>query len=153
MFTPPPRPMFTPAPPPMLTPPPRPIRRRRTAWRKFLSFMRRSIFFIGVITGYVLVAIGASLLIPALNTPTNSHCTTNQLGGLYCPFPTDPSASQLPLLGSIGIVILVTGGIIYVITWVSALVRCARRGNWRWFAIILLFSGLGTLAYALAGAP
>jgi hypothetical protein len=37
------------------------------------------------------------------------------------------------------------------IAWIGALIRSAKMQTWGWFVVVLLFSGLGTLIYAIAG--
>lgn len=99
------------------------------------------------IVGFVLALIGAALFVPAIIAAAN-HCTINQFGKQNCSLPTsDPQT----FMGLIGVVILLIGSLISLIAWIGALVRSAKMGSWGWFVVVLIFSGLGTLIYVLAG--
>lgn len=50
-----------------------------------------------------------------------------------------------------GLIIVALAGLAGFIAWVMALVRTISMKTWGWFAVVLIFNGLGTLIYAIAG--
>lgn len=111
--------------------------------------MKKKTVLILWIIGFVIAAIGAGMFIPAIVAAAN-HCTPNQFGRQDCSLPT---SDPLTLIGLIGVGVLIIGGLVSAVAWIGALVRSARMQTWGWFVVVLLFSGLGTLIYALAGPP
>ncbi|MEO7018717.1 MAG: hypothetical protein ABI234_01020 [Ktedonobacteraceae bacterium] len=111
--------------------------------------MKKKTVLIFWIIGFIIALIGASMFVPAIVAAAN-HCTTNQFGRPDCSLPTN---DLLTSIGLIGVIVLLIGAVFSAVAWIGALVRSAKMGTWGWFVIVLIFSGLGTLIYALAGPP
>ena len=107
--------------------------------------MKKKTILIFWIIGIIVALIGTGMLVPSIVAAAN-HCTTNQFGGQNCSLPTgDP----LAIVGFVGLIILCIGGLLHTIAWMGALIRSAQMKSWGWFVVVLLFSSLGTLIYAL----
>ncbi len=87
------------------------------------------------------------LFVPAF-VSVASNCTNLYNGST--PTCTVPATNALPTLSLVGIGVAFIGGIFNLVAWIGALVRSARMQTWVWFIVVLLFSSLATLIYALA---
>nr|BBH93687.1 hypothetical protein KTA_18860 [Thermogemmatispora argillosa] len=54
-------------------------------------------------------------------------------------------------LGTLALILLIAGAILFLIAWIGALILTARLGRWGWFAAIFFFTLIGLLAYSLVG--
>jgi len=99
----------------------------------------RNLYLIGLvaeIVGIILFTIGTTA---ALAT-TNSDGTVSAAGG-----------TSFSILGLIAILLLVVGGILAFVAWIGALIKTARLGQWLWFILLIVFSGITMLVYIFAG--
>ena len=48
-------------------------------------------------------------------------------------------------------ILFVIGGIVGLVAWIGALVKMARLGQWVWFILLLVASGITMLIYIFAG--
>ncbi len=90
------------------------------------------IFLIGlglVIVGLILIVVGAA---------TTSHDAYTG------------AVSIGPLL-VVGYIVMLIGGLVETVAWIGALVALAKISAWGWFVFVLLLSGIGMLAYIIAG--
>jgi len=100
-----------------------------------------------LILGSILLAIlGAALYAPTIAAAT-SHCTQEQISSGTCKVNT----THLGAGGVFGLLLWIAASLLGLIAWIMALVRSATMHSWVWFVLVLLFSGLGTLVYALFG--
>ena len=53
--------------------------------------------------------------------------------------------------GLIVILLLIVGGIFSLIAWIGALIKTAKLGQWLWFILLIVFSGITMLVYIFAG--
>ncbi|HEY7347920.1 MAG TPA: hypothetical protein VH599_06330 [Ktedonobacterales bacterium] len=109
--------------------------------------MRKKTIMWLVLTALVLTIIGIALFVPSIATVT-SHCTPEQINTNTCSVSLQGGQATGVVIGSI---LLLASGIIWLVAWIGALIRSAKMQTWVWFVIVLLFSGLGTLIYALFG--
>ncbi len=109
--------------------------------------MRKKTILWLVLSAIVLAIVGVVIFAPAIATAT-SHCTQQQISSNTCSITLQGAQAAGVTIGAI--LWLVTA-ILWLIAWIGALVRSARMGSWVWFVIVLIFSGLGTLIYALFG--
>lgn len=100
-----------------------------------------------VITAIVLAIIGAAVFVPSVATAAR-HCTQQQMNTNTCNLNLHGAQAAGVVIGSI---LWVIAGLLWLVAWICALVRSAKMGSWVWFVIVLIFSGLGTLIYAIAG--
>ncbi len=107
---------------------------------------KRTILWLEIIA-FILAIIGLAVFLPAIFS-TVQDCTQEQLQAGTCTASVSAEAGAGILIGS---VLFTIAGILATIAWIIALVRSARMQSWAWFVIILLFHGLGTLIYAIAG--
>lgn len=56
-----------------------------------------------------------------------------------------------PALSLVAIIVFVVAAIVSFIAWIGALIATAKMGRWGWFVLILILSGIGMLAYVIAG--
>jgi hypothetical protein len=56
-----------------------------------------------------------------------------------------------PALTLVATIVFVVAGIVSFVAWIGALIATAKIGRWGWFVFILLLSGIGMLAYVIAG--
>ncbi len=111
--------------------------------------MKKKNILIFWIIGFILALVGAAMFVPAIVAAAN-HCTPNQFGGQNCSLPLNDSLTSVGLIGAIVLIIAIPFGLV---AWIGALIRSAKMQTWGWFVIVLIFSGLGTLIYSLAGPP
>lgn len=93
--------------------------------------------------------IGIIVFIAATAAAVGS-CSQEQLQAGTCTVSSAGSAG-LGIGSLIGILLFIVAGICGLIGWIGALIRSAKMQTWGWFVVVLIFSGLGTLIYALAG--
>ncbi len=111
--------------------------------------MRKKTIFWLVLTAIILDVIGAVIFAPSIASAA-SQCTQEQINSNTCSISLQGAQAAGVIIGAI---LWVISAILWFIAWIGALVRSARMGSWVWFVIILIFSGLGTLVYAIAGPP
>ncbi|HEU5438282.1 MAG TPA: hypothetical protein VFU88_03245 [Ktedonobacterales bacterium] len=56
-----------------------------------------------------------------------------------------------PALALVATLVFIVAGIVSFIAWIGALIATAKMGRWGWFVLILVLSGIGMLAYVIAG--
>ena len=100
-----------------------------------------------VLTAIVLTIIGVAVFVPAIATAAG-HCTQEQLNTNTCSVDLHGGQAAGVVIGSI---LWVIAGLLWLVAWIGALIRSAKMGSWVWFVVVLIFSGLGTLIYAIAG--
>jgi len=99
----------------------------------------RNLYLIGLvleIVGIILFTIGTGAAIAT----ANSDGTVSAAGG-----------TSFSILSLISILLLVVGGILAFVAWIGALVKTARLGQWLWFILLIVFSGITLLVYIFAG--
>lgn len=107
---------------------------------------KRTILWLDVIA-LLLAIIGAVVLIPTVLSAAQT-CTQAQIDAGTC----TPNVSAGVGAGIVICVILfIVAGILGTIAWIGALIRTAKMQTWGWFVVVLIFHGLGTLIYAIAG--
>ena len=109
--------------------------------------MRKKTILWVVLAAIVLAIVGAVIFAPSIATAT-SHCTQEQISNNTCSITLKGGQAAGVIIGSI---LWVVSGVLWLVAWIGALIRSAKMGSWVWFVIILLFSGLGTLIYAIFG--
>ncbi|GCE10420.1 hypothetical protein [Tengunoibacter tsumagoiensis] len=100
--------------------------------------LSRNLYLIGlviIIIGVVLIGVGA-----AQGTTT----TTLNSGGTV----TTPNNAGLFLAG---LALTIIGSIPIAVAWIGALVKTAQLGQWIWFILLIVFSGVTMLVYIFAG--
>jgi hypothetical protein len=55
------------------------------------------------------------------------------------------------IMAIVSALLFIVAGILATIAWVGALIKTARLGQWVWFVLLLLFSGIMMLVYIFAG--
>lgn len=106
--------------------------------------MRKKMLTFLFVPGLILAIVGASLYISGLTAAQaviESNASAQAMhdaavAALYAPLP----------LGLLGV-----GSILYLVSWVGALVATGKQGRWGWFVTVFLLNGLGMLIYLLAG--
>jgi MFS family permease len=109
--------------------------------------MRKKTIFWLVLSAIILAIIGAVIFAPSIATAT-SHCTQEQLSNNTCSITLQGGQAAGVTIGAI---LWLVSAVLWLVAWIGALVRSARMGSWLWFVMILIFSGLGTLIYAIFG--
>lgn len=109
--------------------------------------MKKRTIFILWLVGFVIALVGSTMLGPSIYAAAH-NCTTTMYGAQNCSLPV---SSPLTGIGLFGAVILLVGGVVSLVAWISALIRSASMRSWVWFVIVLLFGSLATLFYALFG--
>ena len=109
--------------------------------------MRKKTILWLVLTAIVLAIIGVAVFVPSFATAAR-HCTPEQINANTCPVTLSGAETVGVVIGSI---LWLISAVIWIVAWIGALVRSARMQTWVWFVIVLIFSGLGTLLYALFG--
>lgn len=61
------------------------------------------------------------------------------------------AGTGLGILAIVSTLLFIVGGILATIAWVGALIKTARLGQWMWFVLLLIFSGITMLIYIFAG--
>lgn len=66
---------------------------------------------------------------------------------------SDSAAATFGILTIVATIIYIVAGILAFISWVGALIKTARLGQWVWFILVLLLGGTGImmLIYIFAG--
>lgn len=113
------------------------------------AMMRKKTIFWLVLTALILLVIGAAVFAPSIATAA-SHCTQEQINSNTCSITLSGAQAAGVVIGGI---LWLIGLILWFVAWIGALVRSAKMGSWVWFVVVLIFSGLGTLLYALFGPP
>lgn len=90
------------------------------------------------LAGLVLAIIGAVVLVLSLSG-ASVDATTGAVTG---------SNTILTLVASL---IFIVAGILSFIGYIGALIKLAQLGQWVWFVLLLLFSGITMLIYIFAG--
>ena len=109
--------------------------------------MRKKTILWLVLAAMVLAIVGAVIFAPSIATAT-SHCTQEQLNSNTCSITLQGGQAAGVIIGSI---LWLVSGVLWLVAWIGALIRSAKMGSWAWFVIVLIFSGLGTLIYAIFG--
>lgn len=107
---------------------------------------KRIILWLEVIAIIVSI-IGLAVFLPTVLSVAQT-CTPEQLSAQTCT-PTVSTGQGAGFV--IGVLLFVVAGIVHLVAWIGALIRSAKMQTWGWFVIVLIFSGLGTLIYAIAG--
>jgi len=94
------------------------------------------IFILLDIVGIILFTIGTGAAI----STANSEGTVSAAGG-----------SSFSILGLISILLLIVGSVFALIAWIGALIKTAKLGQWVWFILLIVFSGITMLVYIFAG--
>lgn len=102
---------------------------------------------ISLIISIIGIVVFVPIVISAANTVA-SQCSQDQIQHGTC----NVSLSAVAGAGFfVGILIFVVAGLVGLIAWVGALIRSAKMQTWGWFVVVLIFGGLGTLIYGIAG--
>src|ERR1051326_5423406 len=109
--------------------------------------MRKKTILWVVLAAMVLAIVGAVIFAPSIATAT-SHCTQEQISNNTCSITLQGGQAAGVIIGSI---LWIVSGVLWLVAWIGALIRSAKMGSWAWFVIVLIFSGLGTLIYAIFG--
>ena len=109
---------------------------KEKAWNGKTSRNLYFIFIVLEIVGIILFTIGTTAAIAT----ANSDGTVSAAGG-----------TSFSILGLIAILLLVVGSVFGIIAWIGALVKTARLGQWLWFILLIVFSGITMLVYIFAG--
>lgn len=99
----------------------------------------RNLYLIAIlleIVGAVLFAVGAG----AAAATANSDGTLSATGG-----------TSFGILSIIALLVIVVGSVLALIAWIGALIKLAKLGQWVWFILMFLFSGITMLVYIFAG--
>lgn len=99
----------------------------------------RNLYLIAIlldIVGIILFTIGTGAAIAT----ANSDGTVSAAGG-----------TSFSILSLISILLLVVGGVFALIAWIGALIKTAKLGQWVWFILLIVFSGITMLVYIFAG--
>ncbi len=99
----------------------------------------RNLYLIGLvleIVGIILFTVG-----------TTAAIATSDANGT----PSDAGTASFGILGLIAILLLAVGGVLALVSWIGALVKTARLGQWLWFILLIVFSGITMLVYIFAG--
>ncbi|HKW20309.1 MAG TPA: hypothetical protein VJO13_02965 [Ktedonobacterales bacterium] len=101
----------------------------------------RNLYLIGL----VLVIIATVLLIvgggaAAAATTTNPDGTVSTTAG-----------AGLGIMLIVSFLVYAVGAILAFIAWLGALIKTARLGQWLWFILLIVFSGITMLVYIFAG--
>lgn len=73
-------------------------------------------------------------------------------GGTATPTSTGTSITPgSPLLFGFAIFLFFAGGIVSLVAWIGALIKMAKLGQWVWFILLLVASGITMLVYIFAG--
>ncbi|HEY7342028.1 MAG TPA: hypothetical protein VH591_14205 [Ktedonobacterales bacterium] len=99
----------------------------------------RNLYLIGL----VLEIVGIILFIVG----TTAAIATSDANGV----PSDAGATSFGILGLIAILVLAVGGVLALVAWIGALVKTAKLGQWLWFILLIVFSGITMLVYIFAG--
>ncbi|HEX5156378.1 MAG TPA: hypothetical protein VFW17_04090 [Ktedonobacterales bacterium] len=100
----------------------------------------RNLYLIAIlldIVGIILFTIGTGAAIATANTATGT--------------PSDAGAASFSILGLISILLLIVGSVFALIAWIGALIKTAKLGQWVWFILLIVFSGITMLVYIFAG--
>ena len=111
--------------------------------------MKRKTILILWIVSFVVALVGFGMFVPGIVKAAN-NCTTTPAGTQNC---TLPPGDPVAVLAGFGIFVLIAASIVGAVAWIGALVSSAKAQAWGWFVVVLIFSSLGTLIYALAGPP
>jgi hypothetical protein len=99
----------------------------------------RNLYLIAIlleIVGFILFTVGAG----AAAATANSDGTLSAAGG-----------TSFGILSIIAILVLVVGAVLALVAWIGALIKLAKLGQWVWFILTFLFSGIMMLVYIFAG--
>ena len=107
---------------------------------------KRTILWL-VVTAIILTIIGVVVFVPSIVAATH-QCTQAQINAGTCSVNLNGGETAGVIAG--GILWLISA-ILWLVAWIGALIRSAKMQSWVWFVIVLIFSGLGTLLYALFG--
>lgn len=61
------------------------------------------------------------------------------------------AGASLGILAIVAALVYIVGGILALIAWIGALIKTARLGQWIWFILLIVFSGITMLVYIFAG--
>jgi hypothetical protein len=108
--------------------------------------MRRKTIAILFGTGFGLAVIGTIVMIVG-GAAIGAAAESCNASTTYC----DPSAGAggLSALLILGVLVIIAGSILTMISWIAALVKQAQRQQWAWFICTLLFSGICTLLWLI----
>ena len=95
------------------------------------------------LTGIVLFIVATVLLVGASGAAV---ATANPDGTI-----STGTGTGLGILAIVSTLLFIVGGILATIAWVGALIKTARLGQWMWFVLLLIFSGITMLIYIFAG--
>jgi hypothetical protein len=109
---------------------------------------RKTILILWIVS-FVIALVGGGMFVPGI-VKAASTCTTTAAGTQNC---TLPPGDPLAVLAGFGIIVLIAASIVGAVAWIGALIGSAKAQAWGWFVVVLIFSSLGTLIYALAGPP
>jgi cytochrome bd-type quinol oxidase subunit 2 len=99
----------------------------------------RNLYLVGI----VLFIVATVLLIVASGAAV---ATANPDGTI-----STGTGTGLGILAIVSTLLFIVGGILATIAWVGALIKTARLGQWMWFVLLLIFSGITMLIYIFAG--
>ena len=60
-------------------------------------------------------------------------------------------AASFGILTIISLVAALVGLVFFLIAWIGALIKTAQLGQWVWFILLIVFSGITMLVYIFAG--
>jgi hypothetical protein len=101
----------------------------------------RNLYLIGLvlfIIATVLLIVGGGAAAAA--TTTNPDGTVSTTAG-----------AGIGILLIVSFLVYAVGGILAIIAWIGALIKTARLGQWLWFILLIVFSGITMLVYIFAG--
>jgi hypothetical protein len=55
------------------------------------------------------------------------------------------------IMAIVSLLVYIVAAILATVAWVGALIKTAKLGQWLWFVLLLLFSGIMMLVYIFAG--
>ena len=99
----------------------------------------RNLYLVGI----VLFIVATVLLIVASGAAV---ATANPDGTI-----STGAGTGLGILALVSTLLFIVGGILATIAWIGALIKTARLGQWLWFVLLLIFSGITMLVYIFAG--
>lgn len=111
--------------------------------------MRKKTILYLVVIAIILAIIGVVVFVPSIVAATH-QCTQAQLNSNTCSVKLSGGETAGVTAGSI---LWLISAILWLVAWIGALIRSAKMQSWVWFVIVLIFSGLGTLIYALFAPP